>query len=223
MALAYSVVHTLLWTGVFEEWRRNYDNRSYQQHQRFYSEIEEFFPVQDHSHYGLVENFLSAKCADLPVLRILELGGWRGELASRVLRSPIAEKIQKWVNYDICPALIGKSVCHDPRYRTIISDDWFWNSDVENDFNLFISTHTIEHMKTHQLDAIVKKIAGLSEVQRLHIESPLPQTSNVSWKRYYGTHILECGWIGVRSLIERYGFDTEMTSSLTCYGTRNIR
>ena len=204
------------WTRRFNDWRSAYSWMSYSDQQLFYSQVETEFPQQANFSSEAALTFFRRVS---PESRVIELGGWKGDLAAAVLTSPLSDRVSSWTNYDICPTLGGKAVCKDPRYRLIVPMGWFWKTAVQ-DAEVFVATHTIEHLSVKHLEALLVKVAKLPSLQYIYLESPLPDSAvRNRWPDYFGSHILEVGWEQVTGLLSQHGFMAARRSDI-CVGYR---
>lgn len=182
----------------FDAWRRDYDQLTYDQHVEFYRQVAETYPDQEHYNEPAIRAFLDT--ASGPVL---ELGGWKGELAARILPD---SPIPRWVNVEIAPQAVTESACDDPRYEVVVLDRFLWDSDFDlTSFRTFIASHSIEHIKKADL---IRLMGRLTMIEHLYIDAPLPEGRTAQWGGGNGqhSHILELGWDALHDLIESYGF-----------------
>jgi len=180
----------------FNKWREKYSSYSFKEQKEISNELEVLYPKQQQFNTKEVSNFLR----NIPNPKILEIGGWKGELASEILTQN--KSIILWHNYDICSNAIEKTVCNDKRYKTILLTDFAWNLDIFSKYNVCILSHVIEHIKKHELIKLFDKI---KHIKYIYIDAPLnnPYLSQ-GWKNYEGTHVLECGWSGVMNMLKGY-------------------
>jgi len=180
----------------FNKWREEYDSYSIEDQKRIINELEEKYPTQRQFSVSVIyiRKFLPKK----PNQKILEIGGWKGHLASIILKEN--ETIELWHNYDICSNAKDKSVCNDKRYECIIANDFVWNLDVFNEYDVCILSHVIEHIKESELRKLFTK---LKNIKFIYIASPLKEKGS-NWNNYMGTHILNCGWNSIRNMLKDY-------------------
>lgn len=192
------------WVECFNMWRETYDTMSFQDQVEFYSQIAQAFPNQRQYNkdevlffFGLLQDFES--------LNVLEIGGWKGELADEILSDPISGVVKKWDNMEICQDAVHNPVCSDERYQVVVQDDFPWNcQDGWEDYDVLVLSHVLEHMKADNFRALVKL---LPNVKQIYIDAPIEEdTGGVDWQGYLGTHILEIGWKDVVRLLEQYNF-----------------
>ena len=146
------------------------------------------------------ENDDVAKTNTIPKPKVLEIGGWKGELASEVLLKD--KNIILWHNYDICSNAINKNVCESERFKGIVLTDFAWNLNIFNDYNVCILSHIIEHIKKHEL---IKFFDKIKHIKYVYIDAPLNDPYNrIKWKNYCGTHILECEWKDITNMLKNY-------------------
>jgi hypothetical protein len=180
----------------FDAWRRDYDRLSYPEHVEFYRQVAEAYPDQQHYNEPAVREFLGPVKGD-----VLEVGGWKGELAAKVL--PDFPDIDRWLNVEIAPQAVTENVCTDPRYRVIVPDTFIWDTDIDlSSYRTLVASHVIEHMKRRD---VVKLLSRLPDVERIYVDAPLPAFPS-AWDNGESSHIIEVGWDGLTNLLESYGF-----------------
>jgi hypothetical protein len=147
-------------------------------------------------------------------LRVIELGGYQGELAHEILRKH--PNIEKWDNYEISDRADTHQVCNDPRYDPIVLEDFIWNDPPASitfkapgaslrKYNTFVSSHTIEHITGDNFKALVDTV--IRYMDYCILEAPLSeqQMPNI-WKGYDGTHIQELAWNDIITILWNAGF-----------------
>jgi hypothetical protein len=186
----------------FEEWRRQYKDMDYEEQRAFYSWVAKTFPSQVHFDLPGFIGALDRFTWELGEYSVLEVGGWRGELAAEILGR--TDQIKEWVNYEIAEPLLDNIKCDDPRYRMVIPDDFVWNIDLfEGD--VLVASDMIEHISGDHLALLVENLPD--SVKRIAFKSPLGHwTQPNGWVGYYGSHILELGWPDVSALLYRHDF-----------------
>jgi hypothetical protein len=132
---------------------------------------------------------------------VLELGGWKGELADLLL--PDFPNIEKWMNYEITPQAVSDNTCKDSRYEVQIPDNYLWTLDIDlSKYNVFVASHVIEHLK---LVHVKRLLSRLRDIKYLYVDAPLPPNGSM-WGGGEFSHIIEIGWTALRDLIESFGF-----------------
>lgn len=181
-------------TSDFDLWRENYDQLGYDDQLVFYNQVAIDHPLQR----GFDEQEFIDFLEPLGKIDVIELGGWKGELAQFTLaRLP---KIRQWLNYEISEQAIKQTACKDSRYKATIPPDFLWNIDIPP-ADVFVSSHTIEHIKIEQLDKLFSKLP----VKYIALQAPLGD-EGTDWAGYYGSHILEVGWNTIIHILNDYGF-----------------
>ena len=169
----------------FDAWRTRYDAMTYADHVRTYSELWKLFPVQQHFDGHALGLFLDQTSPE----RVLEVGGWDGELAAVMLAT--CPWITTWDNVEICLEARDASICFDKRYRAVSGDRFLWEMEGPFDYDALVMSHSAEHMRWTELRALLEKIS----CRAVYLAAPLPTDgSDPDWKGYPGTHILEVGW-----------------------------
>lgn len=181
----------------FDEWRRNYSTMSEAEHLEFLNRCEALFPDQAHFNFQAIRKYIEF----YPNSRVLEIGGWKGELAKMVMEEvPVAS----WRNIEPCSAAIDKTVpmgqlpyipLRQSRFR------WF-NEPRTLHPDLLISSNTIEHLDNTDLLSLVRWFCGIPHVI---LEAPL-KPHKESWDGYLGSHMLEMDWHDMHHLMYQYGY-----------------
>ena len=149
----------------FDDWRRNYDRLTCSEHVEFYRKVAEVYPEQQHYNELAVRMFL-ADCEG----PVLEIGGWKGELAAAVL--PDFPGIPEWLNVEIAPQAITESACTDPRYSVVVPPAFIWDADIDLEpYRTLVASHVIEHLKRTD---VVKLLNAIRHVDRMYVDAPLP-------------------------------------------------
>lgn len=184
--------------NIWNQWRELYYDLTHEENIQFGNDIEARYPGQQS--YTLSNFDTVFGSPSLLPTRVLEIGGWKGELAQHCLSK---YNISSWLNIDMCKAAVDKSVCKDPRYTALFPDrfDWFAEKRV-NDFDVCVSAHTIEHLSDRHLEQLIEHISGIPCVV---FEAPISSGKN-NWNGYQGTHILEHGWIDICAIMLVHGY-----------------
>lgn len=182
----------------WDAWRRDYDRFSYSEHVEFYRQVAEMYPDQQQFNEPAVRLFLADSLGP-----VLELGGWKGELAANVL--PDFPLISMWLNVEIAPQAACETVCADARYTVVIPDTFIWDSDLDLEpYRTLIASHVIEHMKLADVDKLLDRVPNL---ERLYVDTPLHRLPP-TWDGIESSHIIEVGWDGLDNLlIGQRGFE----------------
>jgi len=193
----------------FNEWRRKYDGMSYDSqvaaHRKFWMDYPQQvqFNAEEILIFFLFVRLSSWKVTGDVFHNVLELGGWKGEMAKHVLSQfPL---IKKWHNIELCEDAIKESVCDSEKYSVEILPDFFWKADFNAEsYDVLVLSHIVEHIKATEFVGILEKAKW---VKYLYIDAPIADlTSEVDWTDYAGTHVLEIGWRDLHALILKQGF-----------------
>lgn len=177
-------------------WRADYDTMSWRDQLAFYAMVERLHPDQRFYSADSVREFLRRSGA----ASVLEIGGWKGELAAEV--GPTA----RWLNIEIFP----NAILHGPPgdwYRVMVPSDFIWNVGLPQGYDVLIMSHTVEHIRARELEKIIEQFNG----DWVYIEAPLHEAGR-DWHGYGGTHVLEIGWPEVDAILSRNGFVKEHTA-----------
>ncbi len=203
-------LRTVLWkykqkleTYRFDRYRNKYDNLSFHKRKKLASRWFKEYPEQVHFTYDPVD-FWIKEIVKSPV-RILEIGGWRGDLAMKALSR--FEKIEVWHNYDLLENSNSQK-CIDERYKLISLDDYIWNKSLDSEYNALIATHMIEHIKWKELIRLIEWIPD--SIETVLFEAPVNSSEeNMNWKGDHSSHILEKGWTQIITEMKKNGFQVE--------------
>lgn len=202
----------------FDRWREQYDEMSYTQQLIFYDQVENDHPRQSSFDLEAWRRFFAYIDGVLVgAYRIIEIGGWKGEMANEIIDHYPA--IDEWINYEISREARSKTVCLSPRYRVIVLNDYIWNIPLPG-ASVFVASHMIEHIREWQL---IKLLDNLPDnVQFIGLEAPINE-SDISrdWAGYHGSHILEVGWQQIIDYLRMNNF--ELIPELTAGHFRAFR
>lgn len=189
----------------YDGWRRRYDRMNIVDHYAFWDDVEREFPEQVHTHKTWVLDVIR-RHGD--VRRVVEIGGWKGELAACVLDK--CPDIESWTNYDWMPRARDLSACNDFRYHVRTCQLLYAELPPECDF--IVAGHVLEHMRAWEVEGVLRRFC--SEAKGLYVEMPLPVGGGPQcWTGVTAAHILEIGWWGFVDLAEKCSF------ALKNYGT----
>jgi hypothetical protein len=182
----------------WNDWRARYDDMSWQDQVDFYERVGQAHPKQQH--FTAIEVLRFARELP-PAAQVLEIGGWRGEMAEFVLAS--CPDLARWLNIEVLADALNHHVL-DKRYDVMIPNDFIWRVGLPQGYDALIMSHTIEHMRAVELELIIAQFDGAA----LYLEAPLDDPSQpFGWHDYPGSHILELNWDGVDRLIAAAGFE----------------
>lgn len=150
--------------------------------------------------------------------KVVEVGGWKGELAQYCL-SKYSNEIRDWTNIEFCENAIKKTVPMDSRYEAICPKSfcWFTKGHRLTGYDIFVSAHTIEHLSDDHMARLIQAISGISVVM---FDAPLTAEGE-DWNDFLGTHKLKMGWNKVNGLMIREGYTSEQVNK-GCYIYRKL-
>lgn len=180
----------------FDQWRAAYPRLTFTEQIQWHSRLWQDHPGQTHYDLGYVKAFLHR----VPSPReVLELGGWRGELA-RDCRG----MYERWDNYELCREASADPVFGAPEYHAPLMYEYLWDRKDVHAFNVVIASHVIEHLSVDHLHAFLKKIVSeCPGLLHMYIDSPLNGTD---WKGETCFHVLPLSWDRVGEIVDVYGF-----------------
>lgn len=181
----------------WDAYRAVYDRMGWNDQVAFYDRVWELHPDQRH--------FDAEACAAfLTVTRpasVLEIGGWRGELANLMLaRFP---NVTEWRNVEVCRGAAFHPVGTDPRYSAVVPDDWAWKTPeiTARHWDALVMSHTVEHMRLDQFRDLIDAL----DVGSVFLQAPL-EDRKTNWTGYHGSHVLAAGWNDLARLLKERGF-----------------
>jgi hypothetical protein len=181
------------WAG----YRARYDAMTYADVAAFHDGVWDAFPAQEQHSRAAMDAFFAGH----QPFHVVELGGWRGEAAARVLAAH--PEIRSWDNFEVCRPAAESPVTADPRYRGLHPETWAWEQ-PPRPYDVAVLSHVIEHMKGRQVAALVAWLAACG-VRRAYVEAPIRDKPR-TWHRSHNGHVLELGWRDVRALFAAHGF-----------------
>jgi len=167
--------------------------------QQFYLRVAAVYPMQESANVSMADEAFRRIGAE--GLKVIELGGWNGRLASSMLQRP---NVAFWTNYDIVGV---PQVCSAPGYSRVVLRKWFWSRRHKAD--VFVAAHTIEHLSRRDLGLLFDCL----DVRWIYLDAPLDRGPR-DWSGYSGSHVLEIGWDGVAEMLEARGYQAIMDPGL---------
>lgn len=181
----------------FAAYRAAYDSMTYSELVEWHSRVWSIFPDQDKHSSDHLDRFFAKYSAT----RVLEVGGWKGEAAARLLAEH--PTIESWHNYEICREAAYSPATDDPRYVGVWPPDWTWCVEPPR-VDTAVLAHVIEHMRSNQLRKLIGWLS-VAGVTKAYVEAPIWDKPR-SWRRSSSFHVLEVGWDEVIPMWERHGF-----------------
>lgn len=138
---------------------------------------------------------------------VLEVGGWKGELANDVLKTN--HFIQKWHNVEFTTIAVDESVPTDSRYHPIEPSQFRWweknepGMQLDGGYDVLVLSHVIEHFKLHDIAAMMARI----HVKYIYIDAPLElDWIKKGWKDYNGGHVINGTFEAVDNIMKECGY-----------------
>ena len=129
-------------------------------------------------------------------LKVLELGGYEGELALQILK--IYPGIQ-WLNVEIVKHRMKKDLANYS-YREHVLSDQLWNEKLNvRGYDVFASSHTLEHLSDMQVKLLFHYLVSNS-IRYLILQLPI-QAKGQTWQGYGGAHVLRMGSNQIKKLL----------------------
>jgi hypothetical protein len=189
------------WRDEIEEWKQSYDDMDFIQQREKYEGYHDEMSYQDQFR----ANWWLTTFNKLPKakLSVIEVGGYLGKLATLILR--YYSNIEKWHNYDIQRNIVKDKVCIDSRYEAVVLEDYIWNNPPDNDYNVFVASHLIEHLNEEDLEKLIDTI--MIKCDFILLEAPLEKnTTDADWSSSTDPHFLEIGWKQVTDILTSKGY-----------------
>jgi hypothetical protein len=208
----------------WNKWRELYDSLTDEEHAQFLNDSESRYPSQKSFTFSNYE-FLFDKLSKSPIRKsfdeydfsILEVGGWKGELAHQCF-TRFGRLIKSWHNIDMCYEAIRKTVAMPFNYTTFCPKEFAWFSEKKPQFaDAFIAAHTIEHLSDRHLWQLLDFVAGIPYVI---LEAPISEHGN-AWDDYVGTHILKAGWAQIRTYMIQKGYRSQQLNDSCAFFVMN--
>jgi len=187
-----------------DKWRKEYDGLTCSEQVKKLSVMQEDYVPHPMTTYNwredVILDFFNYVFTKKEKVRVLEFGGGLGHLADYIL-GKYDDKIELWHNYDMQTFALTDCACKHPKYTGYVSTKFFWEQDFEKPYDVFVSTHSIEHIKGHEVKKLLDKMRSL--VDFMYLESPICDDShglmpennvNLFFVRCSALHILEIGW-----------------------------
>lgn len=190
----------------FDNYRANYATMTYAEHQQAYSIIERVYPDQSCYNRAAVAAFLETLMAHGVFPFILEIGGWKGELARDMLTQ--FSDMRGWHNVEICREAKEKNICTDSRYTYDTMSDFFWK--VRPGWirmcNTLVLSHVVEHMRLDDFAGTIAHCAA-NGIDYLYLDIPhITEDSHKAWAGWANTHVLEGGWNDLETILSKHGY-----------------
>jgi len=189
----------------FDTWREMYDELTYRDHQTFATRVVKEYPNQKYwDKYWVMAFFkwVSGKISKEGFTRVLEIGGYDGGMAAKVLKH--SQQILRWVNIEMVTV---PRICKDTRYEVVVPDRWIWEVVEEKvlRYETLVLSHVLEHLRFRDVAKLVEMVA--TKCNWIYVDAPIPLgRDGADWNGYHGTHILEVGWGRVDNLMEIHGY-----------------
>ena len=194
--------HQLDWDG----WRAKRATMTDDEQRAFHIAVANASPVQkDFNEHAFAEFFSNLP----PNVKVLEIGGWDGELASVAhWKFPPTTKIDRWYNCEFSPVEPCPSARSMLRYRHVCPEKYRWWDDpgmwyVWEGSSVLVASHVFEHLLGAEIETILKLA---KDVKDLYVDFPCTEYRQ-SWYGYGGTHCVDIGWRDLHKMItEQFGY-----------------
>jgi hypothetical protein len=190
-------------------YRKKYDSLSFGSKIKKANRWLKLYPEQVHFNLSPIIYWLK-NIVPKPV-SVLEIGGWRGDLAEKALSS--FEHIELWHNYDLLKNN-NYQKCHDSRYKLISLEEDIWYMSLNFEYNALIATHMIEHINWKEFTELINWIPA--SIRTVLFEAPLPASNEkINWTGDFSSHVLEKGWEQVVTEMKNHGFSVDYSEGNT--------
>lgn len=189
----------------FDDYRQYYSSLSFKDLKSIIDILDHTWPHQCLFDLSRIKSIFTLIESHSPgAINIIELGCHEGHLAKQILHNVPGYSIQSWRGYDLNLRALQRSssIVDDHRFSNCDLEDWFYNIELP-DFNLFVSTHTLEHMNMQEVTRVFDHI--YKKALYLILEIPIKENGQ-DWRGYKGTHVLKEGRKVIRQLLSDQGY-----------------
>lgn len=182
------IIQSLDW----DLWRSNYSTLTFDQHKQVYDGISP--KIANQKCYNL-KMYLSAfellekQNVKLKEMNVVELGSHDGRLALNCMKR---FKINKWTGYEISKWVVDRTLpeAKQQGFVNIEMNDQLWKMENIGKFDIFICSHTIEHLTNNDYSNLINFLCNQNQTKIMILEIPIG-ARKYDWKGYGGTHILK--------------------------------
>jgi hypothetical protein len=180
--------------GDFNPYKEAYSSLSFQELKTLYTEFARYYPLQQSANLAFFEECFKILCESGKPLKVLELGGYDGWLASYVLkRFPI----EKWLNAEIIPHKpVPELASFGEAYQELVLEKQFWETEWR-DFDVFVSSDAIEHFSNEEVGRIFDSVRRIP-VLALQVDI---REKRHSWAGSWDTHICTLTWADFEEIL----------------------
>ena len=191
-------------TEGFNLWRENYDSLTFNQHKGIVDCWNSRSVLERSAHTSFFMwafRQLAKTGLDLGEKRVTELGPADGWLAFNCLSRL---EFKSWTGYDISRIMVEKTLpeVKSLGFVSIELNEQFWDSAVE-EFDIFVCSHTIEHLSDNHFEELLKFISPRIETLILEV---YVKGNRTDWKDYGGSHILTLNGNDIDAMVKDRGF-----------------
>lgn len=190
---------------MMNQWRKDYPALSLAENKAFHNNLFPLIGEQLFFNKEAIQQFFNSINLNkqLKPLKVLELGGAKGQLADYVL-SNTGSFIIHWSNYELSNYMVSNSICKDTRYFPIELINYFWNCFFSIPYNVFVASHVIEHMLYDQVTQLIQNLP--KTIEYIYLDIPIDLDKPKDWTNYAGPHIFEKSWIDIFKLLNNQSF-----------------
>jgi len=189
----------------FDSYRQYYSSLSFQANKRISEALDHMWPHQAQFNLRRLTKIFALIEPEIPgAMKVIELGCHEGHLAKGILQRIPGFSIQSWVGYDLNSRALSRSgsIVNDERFSTVALARVFYMTELP-EFNIFVSTHTLEHMNIHEVIKVFDHTCKGSLY--LVLEIPIKENGQ-DWRCYKGAHVLKEGRRAIRELLYARGY-----------------
>jgi len=131
-------------------------------------------------------------------VRVVELGGHKGELALSVFSHIPIFPFVKWLNLEIVRYESVEGLKHNYALYELTDQLWSGLLDI-NGCDLFVCSHTLEHFSDNDLNKLLLYLF-MCNIKYLALSMPIKEEGQ-DWSGHYSSHLLGVGRRYIRSLL----------------------
>jgi len=179
----------------WNKFREYYDSLLFSEREELSVRFDSLFPKQRYFHKGQFVKMLNMIDGDI---KVVEFGCHDGSLAKETI--PHVKNISMWYGFDF--NTFSDRCFSIDKFKFIPLEKWFHDTKLP-EFNVFVSSHSIEHISDIQALKLLKHV---STAKHCLFEIPINDEGR-SWHNWGCSHVLTWGRIRLREIMNSLGYD----------------